>query len=123
MKTTITTGAIALTLALIPLTAFAAYMAQSVEGTPITTELFGEDSRTGEFKIVATKTVPQTKLDNLLTDVKSGLVMPKKEVINLTKEEQQRRESLGKEYMRKLEVAKADGEITAVERFLIVAGL
>ena len=123
MKKQITTAAVAISLALIPLTAFAAYMAQSVEGTPITTELFGEDSRTGEFKIVGTKILPQTKLDNLLTDVKSGLVMPKKEVVNLTKEEQQRRESMGKEYMRKLELAKADGEITFVERLVIVAGL
>jgi hypothetical protein len=123
MKKQFTTAAVAITLAVIPLTAVAAYMAQSVEGKPIITELFGEDSITGEFKIVATKIQPQTKLDNLLTDVKSGLVLPKKEVVNLTKEELQRRQDAGKEYMRKLEIAKADGEITFIERLAIVAGL
>jgi hypothetical protein len=123
MKKQFTTAAVAITLAVIPLTAVAAYMAQSVEGKPIITELFGEDSITGEFKIVATKIQPQTKLDNLLTDLKSGLVLPKKEVVNLTKEELQRRQDAGKEYMRKLEIAKADGEITFVERLAIVAGL
>jgi len=123
MKKQFTTAAVAITLAVIPLTAVAAYMAQSVEGKPIITELFGEDSITGEFKIVATKIQPQTKLDNLLTDLKSGLVLPKKEVVNLTKEELQRRQDAGKEYMRKLEIAKADGEITFIERLAIVAGL
>jgi hypothetical protein len=123
MKKQFTTAAVAITLAVIPLTAVAAYMAQSVEGKPIITELFGEDSITGEFKIVATKIQPQTKLDNLLTDVKNGLVLPKKEVVNLTKEELQRRQDAGKEYMRKLEIAKADGEITFIERLAIVAGL
>lgn len=68
MNKTITTAAVALTLALIPLTAFAAYVAHNMEGTPKVSNAYGTDTITGEWRVVGTITKPQTKLDNLYSE-------------------------------------------------------
>jgi len=62
---TITSLAIAVTIAAIPLTAVAAYM---TKGNPVISNLYGEDINTGEWRIVGVVTKPQTKLDNIYND-------------------------------------------------------
>jgi hypothetical protein len=68
MKKQITSAAVAITLALIPLTAVAAYMAHNIEGNPKVSKAYGIDTITGEWRVVGTITIPQTKLDNLYSE-------------------------------------------------------
>jgi hypothetical protein len=68
MNKQFTTAAVALTLALIPLTAVAAYMAHNIEGNPKVSNAYGTDTITGEWRVVGTITTPQTKLDNLYSE-------------------------------------------------------
>lgn len=80
---------IGITLVLYPLTALAAYAKSP--GTPIVKELDGTDTRTGEYKIVGTMEIPQTKLDNFWTDVKKALTPAPKpnKVAAMTPEQRQ----------------------------------
>lgn len=119
----VATLTIAVALVLVPATAFAAYMAQQLEGKPIVEELIGQDTRTNEWRVVGTKTIPQSKLDNILTDAKTSLTISKKENLTLTADELKNREEAGKNYMKAIAKYNADGEINAVERLMLIAGL
>lgn len=72
---------IGITLAIYPLSALAAYVQSP--GNPLIKELDGTDTITGEYKIVGTIEIPQTKMDNLIDETKKVLssVKPKEKVM------------------------------------------
>jgi hypothetical protein len=100
--------AVGITLAVIPLSAFAAYIKSP--GTSIVKELDGTDTRTGEYKIVGTITIPQTKMDNLLDDTKKVLATFKSKEKPLTAEEKEIRRIKSEILAKEMMIARLQGE-------------
>jgi hypothetical protein len=100
--------AVGITLAVIPLSAFAAYVKSP--GTSIVKELDGTDTRTGEYKIVGTIEIPQTKMDNLLDDTKKVLATFKSKEKPLTAEEREIRRIKGEILAKEMMIARLQGE-------------
>lgn len=108
---------VAITLALIPLSAFANYMVQPVEQKPMSYTV----CENGKCKVVAEITPPPLLRYEVVA--KEAFSKKAEKYVPLTKEEQQRRDEAGKEYVKQYAKYAADGEVTAIERFMMVVGL